>query len=214
MPGFSAHRPVATGDGPRPLEASSWKPWGGHRNRISKPFEFRPAMRMPSWRHGGGAYSQPRGPLSLCTGRSAQPICRRPPRQMSSRDRAGDCCRPRLGNRCHVLEPLRPGGATGTGAHPALRDVLVADWLKSRDSTPLTRSGFSQYGQGAWVLASVIWGKPAFSRRPNFVLRRPSPTIQGLCVSPGRTAWTRTAPYGCSQAPAGTASSRKPLPGT
>jgi hypothetical protein len=34
---------------------SSWKLWGGHLNRILKPFGFRLVMRTPSWRHGGGA---------------------------------------------------------------------------------------------------------------------------------------------------------------
>ena len=55
MLAFSTHRPVATGDGLHPLEASSWRLWGGHLNRISKPFGFRLATRMPSWRHGGRA---------------------------------------------------------------------------------------------------------------------------------------------------------------
>lgn len=44
-----------------------------------------------------------------------------------------------------VLEEVKQGVA----AHPALRDVLAADWLRWRNSTHLTRSGFSRYGQAA-----------------------------------------------------------------
>ena len=199
-----------------PLEASSWRLWGGHLNRISKPFGFRLATRMPSWRHGGGACSQPRGLLSLCTGRLPRQTCQRTLRHTSRRDRTCGRRHPCLDSRRDVLEPLCQGGAAGcsprllvdkecwttqvvleelrqgAAVHPALSDVLTGDWLRvarldTLDEVRLFAIWVSRIGSG-----NAIWGKPAFSRRPSFVPRRPSPTIRERYASPGRTAWTST----------------------
>jgi hypothetical protein len=50
-----------------------------------------------------------------------------------------------------VLEEV----SRGVAAHPALDDVLAADWLMTAQLDPSTRSGISRYGRIAQVPASV-----------------------------------------------------------
>ena len=84
----------------------------------------------------------------------------------------------------------------------------------SRRWTPLKRSRCLLSGSAALGLGTVTEARRACSQSQSFVRRLPSPTIKRQCVSPGSTASTFMAPYGCLQVPARTASYRNQPPST
>jgi hypothetical protein len=82
-----------------------------------------------------------------------------------------------------VLEEVR----LGVAAHPALRDVLTADWLRIAQLDTLDEIGLFAIWAARLGSGKRDLGEASVLLRPSFVPRLPSPTIQGLCASPGRT---------------------------
>ena len=64
--------------------------WDGLHSQILRPSGSRQVTPPPSCRPGEEARSQPRGPLSSCTGRSLRTTCQQTPRPTSSHDCDGD----------------------------------------------------------------------------------------------------------------------------